>query len=172
MALLFEAGLLLAGLLLLLRLTPLHAFFRGLPGPHAAVAFVFLFLLFGGQFLLEPKLSYPFLDWSMYSGRDRGPAEWCELTGTDAEGNEVALRPLELMPVFKSMRPQRRLLRLAKRSETRRPRKLLQAWGRCHEDQTGVDLVELRAEVVTQAGPGEPKTRRVIFRVDEIPPQP
>jgi len=172
MGLFLEVAAVLLLLLVFFRLTPLYAWLRALPWPHAAVLFGFLFFTFFGHFLLDAARTYPFTDWSMYSAREPGAAEWVELTGINREGREIPLHPTRLMPLMRNVRPQRQI---RDRLEVRDPHSLAQAkalaraWARLHSQQQRYQLVEVAVRVARQPGPGQETEREEVLRTRVAP---
>lgn len=94
----------------IIRLTPLHAFFRGLAWPHVLVTGGFCFMIFLGQFLGKSRETYPFTQWNMYCRRaPEAPARWLEITGRTKQGEIVRLDINSLQPALGHIRLRMRM---------------------------------------------------------------
>ena len=85
-------------------LPPIHTYFMNLPRPHQCIMATLIVLLLVGQFINDPRLTFPFTSWAMY-GRPEHPETlvFYRFQVFDDKQNKIDIDPEDLLsPVGKA----------------------------------------------------------------------
>ncbi len=165
--------LVLVTLVALMWATPLRAYFRGLPWPHALVTFGFCYVILVGQFLGESRQTYPFTQWNMYCRREaQAPAKWLEIIGRTTTGETVRLDVNALQPALGHLRLRMRLNDLLLKEELQQPKvaddwlRVLAAW---QEQASGQEFTQVTVERMEWTSAEEKPSRQLVRQIEVAP---
>lgn len=84
---------------LLFSFSPIRKYFAKIPVPHKLILITFFILLLIGQFINDPRLTFPFTSWAMY-GRPEHPETlvFYRYQGFDDKQNKIDISPEDLLP--------------------------------------------------------------------------
>jgi len=93
-----EAFWYLALLIGLWRVRPVQAYLQAIPRPHRRILVALILLLFLGQLVNNPRLTFPFTSWAMYGQReDPETLVFYRYEGLDEAQRVVPLNPFRLL---------------------------------------------------------------------------